>query len=116
MGLINWGNFKSHSGLDLAFKLDCDLLTKEDLDSLARIVVNGVPRFNRVVGVPTGSIRFAESLEPYKCGVGTRTLIVDDVLTTGASMTDAKYKQMGHNCVGVVIFARRKPDKWIRSI
>lgn len=49
-----------------------------------------------------------------------RLLIVDDVLTTGRSMEDARransaYRHMD-DVIGAVIFARAKPAPWIKPV
>lgn len=109
--------FRSHSGLDLAWKIDCDALTDADLATLAAQVHRKFSHFHRVVGVPRGGLRFATALEPYAdpkvYGV---TLIVDDVLTTGASMEKMRDSLATDYVIGVVIFARTPCPRWIRPI
>lgn len=117
--LFKSGNFTSHSGLELSWKIDCDALTDDDLATLA-IVVSQTLAFKDVHGVPTGGLRFAEALRRYiKDDDRLPTLIVDDVLTTGKSMEDMK-KSLGcaGEICGVVIFARpgAKVPPWIEPL
>ena len=103
-----------HSGHPACYKVECDALTDEDLDTLAFIVsLKGL--FRSVIGVPTGGIRFATALEKYKSNSGVR-LIVDDVLTTGQSMEQMKITLGWTDAVGVVIFSRGACPDWIRPI
>ena len=90
MSLFRGGRFTLHSGDTSTLKIDCDALSDEDWQSIAAQVSTRF-RFGAVIGVPRGGVPFARALEPYVddtlCG---DTLIVDDVLTTGASMEAAK--------------------------
>lgn len=95
--------FKMHSGGEGHFKIECDGLTDEDWATLAFIVSRHFT-FSKVVGVPRGGLKFAEALAPYVSDDGP-TLIVDDVLTTGRSMEEAR-AQIGPVSFGVVAFAR----------
>jgi len=104
--------FTSHSGLPLSWKIDCDALSQEDLETLALLVATKI-KFSRVIGIPTGGLRFAEALEKYVVP-SYPTLIVDDVLTTGASMELAR--KDAPNSKGIVIFSSGPTPKWIQSI
>ena len=79
--------FTSHSGITLPFKIECDALNDADIDTLA-FLIGGRYSFGSVYGVPTGGERLARALIPY-ITIGPR-LVVDDVLTTGNSMEQAK--------------------------
>ena len=111
--LFKGGSFKSHAGLELSFKVECDALTNNDLETLADTVGNKI-EYSNVYGIPRGGVRFAEALEKYKSSSGP-TLIVDDVLTTGTSMEEAR-KEYGKDSVGLVIFARGTCPAWVKSI
>ena len=87
------------------------MLTDEDLATLAELVEATVGNFGSVEGVPTGGTKLAEALECYtKEG---SLLIVDDVLTTGASM---ETQRAGREAIGAVIFARAEPPPWITAL
>lgn len=108
--------FTSHSGLLLPFKIDCDALTDGDLDTLAAAIARRVRAFRSALGVPRGGVRLADALRPYAAGVRTYPfLIVDDVLTTGKSMEEAR-DRAGANSIGAVIFARGPCLEWITPL
>jgi hypothetical protein len=111
MGLFNYGLHELHSGGTSTYKIDCDFHTIEDLEAFAAIAKDFI-KFGSVVGIPRGGLRFASCLEQYI--TEGPTLIVDDVLTTGGSMLEAR-KQYP-NAIGLVIYARTAPPPWIKSI
>lgn len=102
--------FISHTGKELSFKIECDHLTDEDIDTIAKLVGKTI-YFTSVYGIPTGGMRFAKALEPYISKPMDRhfRLVVDDVLTTGKSM-DEVY-QPGD--IGIVLYARGKYPFWV---
>lgn len=123
MTLFISGNFTLHSGKSSNFKIDCDGLDHIDYKALADIVVPKLPyNFSTVYGIPKGGVRFALALSKY-CRPCNNLLIVDDVLTTGGSMEEAKklHQYDGHHTkydhiFGLVVFARNQPADWIFSI
>lgn len=106
----------THSGGTAHYKIECDALTDEDIETLA-FIVSQKGAFTHVRGVPHGGTRLAKALEKYRVrrGDGVK-LIVDDVLTTGRSMEDAKRETGWSDAVGVVIFARGQCAEWIRPM
>jgi len=70
--------------------------------------------FAAVRSVPRGGDRLAVALAPL--ATTGPLLIVDDVLTTGASMEATRREFPNHDCVGVVIFARGPTPAWVRSV
>jgi len=114
-GLFQISNFTSSAGLDLDWRVECDALTDDDWAALAHMAAPLLIPFDRVIGVPTGGEKLAKLMEKYKVPGANTTLIVDDVLTTGASMASAA-KAHSHNCIGLVAFARTKPAPWITPI
>ncbi len=113
--LFQLGEFLSHSGNILEWKIECDALTNEDWDCLAKIIHQRT-RFGSVYGIPTGGIKLALALEKYITpGVPLR-LVVDDVYTTGKSMKEV----MTGDDLGFVVFARNQipfhPQHYIRAI
>ena len=111
MRLFQLGNFKLHSGQRSFFKIDCDYLIDSDLECLAKIASEFLPKFGTVVGIPSGGLLFAEKMRAYSTSLYPR-LLVDDVYTTGRSMEDF---QRGGD-IGLVIFAREKCPNWIYPI
>lgn len=117
MSLFKIGTYKLHSGQTSSWIIDCSALTDDDWDWAAKYVSNYI-KFKSVEGVPNGGLKFAKALEPYlsKDGLGV-LLIVDDVLTTGASM---EAQRAGRRAQGFVLFDRRERFTsdltWIRAI
>ncbi len=113
MSLFNYGEYVLHSGSKTDFFIDCDALTDEDWDALAQMTITRFGPFSEVEGVPEGGLKFADACKRYLTKEGG-LLIVDDVLTTGASI----HEQRGdREAQGVVVFTRtmRKPD-WVTSL
>lgn len=109
MTLFQHGAFKSHSGLNLPFKIECDALTDEDWYQLAGILAETMPPFSAVEGVPRGGIPLAKHLERFLQDEG-KLLIVDDVYTTGNSMEE---QRAGRDALGAVVFARGHWADWV---
>lgn len=122
MSLFNWSEMplKLHSGGYSHFKIDCDVLTKDDWEAIAAYLADAefLPPFGKVVGIPDGGLPFAEALKPYKSEGSKGVLVVDDVLTTGNSIVaEMRYWWIvGYPCSGLVLFARRKPPPGIRAV
>jgi len=112
MGLFELGNFTLHSGDKSHFLINCDALTDEDWRTLAFSIKKRV-KFGAVIGIPEGGMKLAHALSGYV--TEGPTLIVDDVLTTGASMEHARKKVDGE-VLGIVAFARSKCPWWVLPI
>lgn len=102
------------SGYTTNFKIECDALTKGDIEGFAYLI-NKMAKFYKVVGVPRGGLKIEKALKKY-ITPGGALLIVDDVLTTGASMEKMKKKYPNDIVIGVVLFARNDCPKWIQPI
>ena len=110
--LFQVGDFISHAGLPLPWKIECDALSKEDWEGLARMIMDYETRsFGSVEGIPRGGVPLANALKQY--ATEGPPMIVDDVYTTGKSFTDycyEHYRTMSFNYNPKwVIFARTKP-------
>lgn len=124
--MFKYQAFTSHSDIKLSWKINCDDLTNEDLEALAtRYRAAGSQSFfTDVVGVARGGLRFAEALRPHaytSVDLPPTLLIVDDVLTQGTSMQNAKeqYIDSFGSIKGLVIFNRGcliDTPRWIQSI
>lgn len=110
-------------GLRLDWKIDCDALNDDDLVGLAEVVARRIVFFD-VYGIASGGIRFAEKLKKHK-SYGRTFIIVDDVLTTGTSMEEARLNLTNSFIeipgtsvyfLGIVIFARGPCPDWVYPI
>jgi hypothetical protein len=84
--------FVMHSGQVSDWKLECDDLTDEDIDTIAYLMSRKLTFFG-VYGIPEGGNRIAKALKPYIVARETpkaKFLVVDDVYTTGQSMERAR--------------------------
>jgi len=107
MSLFQLGDFISHVGIKLEWKIECDDLTDEDWECLAKMIADRV-MFRSVIGIPRGGNKLAAALQKY-CEPTAEyyRLVVDDVWTTGTSMKEF----MEPDDFGYVVFARNKiPD------
>jgi hypothetical protein len=111
MSLLQRKNFVMHSGQSTTFKIECDALSGEDIATLAEIIAQRFA-FSAVHGVPRGGLRIAAALEPFR--TSGPPLIVDDVLTTGASMEEVRRSHPG--AIGVVLFARSVAPAWVHPV
>lgn len=111
--LFQDGDFTSHAGLPLKWKLECDAITDDEWRCLAKMIMEYQDRpFSEAVGIPRGGLKLAEALNEYASGNPDHfPIICDDVFTTGTSMLDfiaEKYptftQGMGYRWV---VFARK---------
>lgn len=114
MSLFQSGYYKLHSGLFSNFKIDADFLTDEDINTIALLLVQRLPVFGFVEGVPKGGLRLAAAMKKYVDRRSAVELIVDDVFTTGGSMEDQRNFRYG--VIGAVIFARSDTPAWITPL
>lgn len=108
--LFQAGAITLHSGEPSDFKIECDALTDEDWGNLAQLIARRV-KFGAVVGVPRGGLALASKLQPHV--TSGPTLIVDDVLTTGASI-EAYHRT--DTDIGIVVFARDECPSWVTPL
>jgi hypothetical protein len=104
--IFQLGKFKAASGNILPWKIECDNLTDDDLDCLAHIAVDIAGPFKSVWGVPRGGVRFAEHLKKFEDPNAKDLLLVDDVITTGCSISRFIAETMSPDKI-LVIFDRR---------
>lgn len=115
MPLFETKEWNMHSGALSSFKIECDALTDEDIETLALIISQRFI-FGDVYGVPNGGIRLANALQKYITVHHDSRLIVDDVLTTGNSIHETRFDLKWNNAMGVVIFARGPCPDWVIPI
>jgi orotate phosphoribosyltransferase len=115
------GEFRAHSGQTLNYKIDCDALDDIEIGLFAALILEMDPGpFAYVFGVPRGGLRLATAIfERCQIEAFAPTLIVDDVLTAGASMEQARqvcHKMGSGIVVGAVMFARGPCPYWVTPI
>ncbi len=97
--LFQSGNFTSHAGLELNWKIECDAISDSEWDCLAQMIMDYQKRpFYRALGIPRGGLKLAEALNKYGTDdtyinsvgdiVHRPYLICDDVATTGKSFQE----------------------------
>ncbi len=112
MSLFESGNFTLHSGEETDWRINAEVLSSASLEAIALWAWLHLPKFRIVEGVPSGGIRLAEALDLHVDNKGA-LLIVDDVLTTGASM---EKRRAGRDAIGFVIFARGPCPSWVTAM
>lgn len=110
--LFGLGDFPLHSGARSMWKIECDALTYADWEALAFMLIELLPVFSEVEGVPRGGALLAEIMREYADATGP-LLIVDDVWATGGSM---EAHRAGRDAMGAVVFARRPVAQWVTAL
>ena len=113
-------DFKSHSGLDLTWKIEMDALSDPEWFTICRMIMEVTLPFRKAVGIPEGGTKLGSLLNQHGTGnMNDPICIVDDVLTTGNSMEDflEKYRQKNpYDYIGWVVFARAECPYWINAL
>ena len=115
MNLFQIGDFTSHAGRELHWKIECDALTDDDWECIAKMIHERC-QFGRVYGIPRGGVKLQNALEKYCDPKNPVRLVVGDVWTTGKSMMEV----MQPGDVGFVVFARERilfdANKYVRAV
>ena len=121
--LFKSGDFKSHSGLDLSWKIEMDALSDSEWFTIKKMIMEYSPPFREVVGIPEGGVKLGNLLNEHATGDEKDPVcIVDDVLTTGESMEYflSQYQRnrrlMPYMAIGWVVFARGQCPHWVRAL
>ena len=120
--LFTSGDFISHAGLPLKWKIECDAIRPEEWETLAQMIMEyETMPFREVSGIPTGGMALASALDKYKSpNADDFVLVGDDVWTTGMSMKDhIKENYPSYLKAQVkkwVVFARRPPDDGTKAL
>ena len=118
--LFQSGDFTSHSGLDLTWKIEMNALSDPEWFTISKMILELSPPFKEAIGIPTGGTKLGSLLNAH--GTGKRKdpiCIVDDVLTTGNSMKEFLIKRSWRNptkYIGWVVFARKKCPDWVTAL
>tara|TARA_B100000131_G_C18000541_1_gene566314 strand:- start:74 stop:502 length:429 start_codon:yes stop_codon:yes gene_type:complete len=115
--LFQIGDFTSHAGLPLKWKIECDALTWDDWVCLAQMMIER-EGFNcrGAFGIPRGGDSLANALNLHYATKDPKDpiWIVDDVYTTGRSFIDYEKEHFPDAPVSVIkkwcVFARKKPE------
>ena len=121
MNLFQSINFKSHSGLDLEWKIDMDALDDPDWFTITKMIIEITPPFREAVGIPSGGVKLGGLLNQHATGKDEDPIcIVDDVLTTGESMeyflSQYQRNRRPFTAIGWVVFARNRCPPWITAL
>ena len=114
-------NFKSHSGLDLNWKIECEALSDPEWFTISKMIMEVTPPFREVVGIPRGGVKLAALLNEFATDNEKDPIcIVDDVLTTGKSMEDFlsqhHQRKLWPVAIGWVVFARIQTPDWVQAL
>ena len=117
--LFEVGDFTSHAGLKLAWKIECDAIRPEWWEGLARMIMDYQKRpFYKAEGIPRGGMALGEALNKYASGdPSDPVLIADDVYTTGTSFReycDEHYPNQ--EVIKWCVFARRPTDDGVHAL
>lgn len=131
MSLFQKGSFELHSGTHSDWKIECDNISNDEMEILAKLIAERVEPFSRVASVSEDLNNPAARLRGYLAYYASSILetetwlLVDDVFTTGSSMSTAlrhieeSYALIDRfppNIIGAVIFARTEPFGWITPL
>ena len=115
-------NFKSHSGLNLSWKIECDVLSDPEWFTISKMIMELTPPFQRAVGIPRGGVKLGDLLNEHATGNEKDPIcIVDDVLTTGKSMEEflsqySRNRDIPFMAIGWVVFARVQTPDWVTAL
>ena len=121
MDLFQSVNFKSHSGLNLTWKIEMDALSEQDWFTIKKMIMEITPPFREAVGIPRGGVKLGDLLNEHATGKeGDPICIVDDVLTTGGSMeyflTQYQRNRRPFTAIGWVVFARTQCPPRVKAL
>ena len=121
MDLFQSVNFKSHSGLNLTWKIEMDALSEQDWFTIKKMIMEITPPFREAVGIHRGGVKLGDLLNEHATGKeGDPICIVDDVLTTGGSMeyflTQYQRNRRPFTAIGWVVFARTQCPPWVTAL
>ena len=114
-------NFKSHSGLNLSWKIECEAFSDPEWFTISKMIMELSPPFREALGIPRGGVKLGDLLNEAATGKESDPVcIVDDVLTTGNSMTEFRdssvRKRIWPPPIGWVVFARIQPPPWVTAL
>ena len=120
--LFSLTNFKSHSGLNLNWRIECDALSDDEWFTISKMIMELTPPFSKALGIPRGGVKLAKLLNEAATGNEKDPIcIVDDVLTTGKSMEEflssySRNRDIPFMAIGWVVFARVRTPEWVTAL
>ena len=117
--LFTVGDFISHAGLPLKWKIECDAISPEQWSALATMIMDyQTEPFSKVVGIPRGGLPLQHALEQYITNGDYPWLVVDDVYTTGTSFREFCTTKDTMWAYKWVVFARKPidPNSGVRAL
>ena len=119
MKLFQDGDFISHAGLPLSWKIECDAISEEEWRCLAKMIMEyQTAPFSKAEGIPRGGVPLGNALNEYASGnPEDPVLVADDVYTTGTSFQEyCDVKYTGKNVYKWCVFARRPTRNGVRAL
>ena len=106
--LFTDGDFTSHAGLPLKWKLECDAISPDEWRCIAKMIMDyQTEPFQAAVGIPRGGAPLGFALNAYATdNPEHKLLICDDVYTTGTSFKDYCEEHKHDDVYKWVLFAR----------
>ncbi len=115
--LFEVGDFTSHAGLPLAWKIECDAIRPEWWDGLARMIMDyQTEPFSKVVGIPRGGMALAHAMEKYVTPGDHPWMVVDDVYTTGTSFREFCTSNQTMHAYKWCAFARKPTTDGVNAL
>tara|TARA_B100001109_G_C18512672_1_gene312276 strand:+ start:55 stop:456 length:402 start_codon:yes stop_codon:yes gene_type:complete len=106
--LFTVGDFISHAGLPLKWKLECDAISPDQWAALATMIMDyQTEPFSKVVGIPRGGLALQWAMEKYITKGDHPWMVVDDVYTTGTSFREFCTSKDTMWAFKWVVFARK---------
>ena len=107
--LFDKGDFISHAGIPLKWKIECDAISPEQWDALATMIMDYQKEpFREAVGIPRGGVPLGHALNKYASGNKEDPILVcDDVYTTGTSFREFCVTKDTIYAIKWVVFARK---------
>tara|TARA_B100000900_G_scaffold79203_1_gene63636 strand:- start:2230 stop:2631 length:402 start_codon:yes stop_codon:yes gene_type:complete len=117
--LFQDGDFTSHAGLPLKWKLECDAIHPSEWRTIAKMIMDyQIGPFYKAEGIPRGGVALGDALNEYASGnPKDPILIADDVYTTGTSFRE--YIDTFHKDKFVYkwcVFARKQTDNEVKAL
>ena len=117
--LFTEGDFISHAGLPLSWKLECDAISPDEWKCIAKMIMDyQTQSFRIAIGIPRGGVVLGHWLNEYASGdAKDPVLVADDVYTTGTSFKEYCEKYYPNEEVYKwCVFARRTPEYGVRAL